>query len=80
MQEINLNIKLTGELAAMINEMLNRGYSTSAEDLIRASIISYGTHLGLISPKMLHKDVIEKIKASGKQYTDNEIIAQIENL
>ena len=80
MQEINLNIKLTGELAAMVNEMLNRGYSTSSEDLIRASIISYGTHLGVMSPKTLHKEVIKKIKASGKKYTDDEIIAQIENL
>lgn len=80
MQEINLNIKLTGELAVMVNKMLNRGYSTSNEDLIRASIISYGTHLGLISPKTLHKDVIKKIKASGKKYTDDEIIAQVENL
>ena len=80
MQEININIKLTGDLAVVVNEILNRGYSTSGEDLIRASIISYGTHLGLISPKTLHKEVLKKIKASGKKYTDDEIIAQIENL
>jgi len=80
MQEINLNIKLRGELAAMVNEMLNRGYSASKEDLIRASIISYGAHLGVISPGTLHRDALKKIKASGKKYADDEIKKQIDHL
>jgi len=80
MQEINLNIRLTGELAAIVNEMLNRGYSTSGEDLVRASIISYGTHLGVISPKTLHKEVTRKMKASGRRYSDDEIAEQVERL
>ncbi|OQX22538.1 MAG: hypothetical protein BWK75_00515 [Candidatus Altiarchaeales archaeon A3] len=80
MQEINLNVKLTSDLAAIVNELINRGYFVSKEDLIRASIISYGARLGIISPKILHEDVLRKIKASDKKYTDDEIAKQMENL
>ncbi|PKP58400.1 MAG: hypothetical protein CVT89_02905 [Candidatus Altiarchaeales archaeon HGW-Altiarchaeales-2] len=80
MQEINLNVKLTSDLAAIVNELIDRGYSVSKEDLIRASLISYGARLGIISPKTLHKEVHKKIKASGKKYTDDEIAKEIENL
>jgi len=52
----------------------------SKEDLIRASIISYGACHGIISPKILHEDVLRKIKAGGKKYTDDEIAKQVENL
>ncbi|NCN64541.1 MAG: hypothetical protein GW779_03830 [Candidatus Altiarchaeum hamiconexum] len=73
-------MKLTSDLAVIVNELINRGYSVSKEDLIRASIISYGACHGIISPKILHEDVLRKIKAGGKKYTDDEIAKQVENL
>lgn len=36
--------------------------------------------LGLISPKTMHKEAMEKIKASGIEYTDEEIEKQLEEV
>ena len=38
MNEISINIKLKGEIAQLVNDIINKGYSESKGDLVRNSI------------------------------------------
>ncbi|GFO97664.1 hypothetical protein ig2599ANME_1869 [groundwater metagenome] len=80
MNEVAINVKLRGDTARLVNDIIKKGYSESKGDLVRNSIILYAVKLGLISPKALHREVMEKIKASGIKYTDEEIEKQIEEI
>lgn len=80
MSEISINIKLKGEIAQLVNDIINKGYSESKGDLVRNSIIFYAMKLGLFSPKTLHNVALEKIKASGIKYTDEEISKQLKEI
>ncbi len=80
MNEVAINVKLRGDIARLVNDIIKKGYSESKGDLVRNSIILYAMKLGLISSKALHREVMEKIKASGIKYTDEEIEKQIEEI
>ena len=80
MSEIAINVKLKGDVARLVNDMIKKGYSESKGDLVRNSIILYAMKLGLISSKALHKDALDKIEASGIKYSDEEIIKQLEEI
>lgn len=80
MGEVAINVKLKGNTARLVNDIIKRGYSESKGDLVRSSIIFYAMKLGLISPKTLRKEAMDKIKASGIKYTNEEIRKQIEEI
>ncbi len=80
MSEVAINVKLKGDVARLVNDIIKKGYSESKGDLVRNSIILYAMKLGLISPKALHMGAIEKIKESGIEYTDEEIKRQLEEI
>ena len=80
MESIELGLRLKGDMANTVKELINRGYSDSKEDLVRAAITFYASQLGLISSKSLHKNIIRKIKLSGKKYDDQEIKQQIKDI
>lgn len=80
MESIELDLRLKGDVANTVKELINRGYSDSKEDLVRAAITFYASQLGLISPKSLHKSIIGKIKLSGIKYSDDEIKQQIKEI
>lgn len=80
MESIELEISLKGDVANVVNELIHRGYSESKQDLVRTAIIFYATQLGLVSPKSLHKNILRKIKLSGKKYSDEEIKHQIREI
>lgn len=80
MSEIAINVKLKGDIALLVNDIIKKGYSESKGELVRNSIILYAMKLGLISPKALHKDALDKIEASGIKYSDEEIMKQLEEI
>ena len=80
MSEISINVKLKGEIAQLVNDIINKGYSESKGDLVRNSIILYAMKLGLFSPKALHNVALDKIRASGIRYTDEEISKQLKEI
>ncbi|MBI5253189.1 MAG: hypothetical protein HY930_02155 [Euryarchaeota archaeon] len=80
MSEVAINVKLKGNTARLAKDIIKKGYSESKGELVRNSIIFYAMKLGLISPKTLHKEAMEKIKASGIKYTYEEIREQIEEV
>lgn len=73
MSEVAINVKLKGDAARLVDDIIQRGYSESKDELVRNSIILYAIKLGLISPKTLHRGVLDEIKSSRVKYTDNEI-------
>lgn len=80
MSEVAINVKLKGDIARIVNDIIKKGYSESKGDLVRNSIILYAIKLGFISPKTLHREIIEKIKTSDIKYTDEEIKQQLEEI
>ncbi len=80
MNEVAINVKLKGDIARLVNDIIEKGYSESKGDLVRNSIIFYAMKLGLFSPKALHKDALAKIRESGIKYTDEEIMKQIKEI
>lgn len=80
MGEVAINVRLKGDIARLVNDIIKKGYSESKGDLVRNSIILYALKLGLISPKALRRDATEKIKASGIRYSDKEIREQLGEL
>lgn len=80
MGNVNFTVRLKGDVADVVNEIVRRGYSESKTEAIRASLIFYGMELGLISSRMMHKRALEKMRASGKRYGDEEIKNQIKSL
>ncbi|MEM2918163.1 MAG: hypothetical protein QXY62_01505 [Candidatus Altiarchaeota archaeon] len=80
MESTIFTVRLKGDVAEVVNELVKRGYSESKTEAIRTSLVFYGIQLGLISPKRLHKKVLEKMEKSGKSYTDKEIEKQLKNL
>ena len=80
MESIELDFRLKGDMANTVRELISRGYSDSEEDLVRAAIIFYASQLGLISPKSLHKNILRKIKLSGRKYSDEDIKQQIKEI
>ena len=80
MGEVAINVRLKGEIARLVNDIIRKGYSESKGDLVRNSILLYAMKLGLISPKTMHREAMEKIKASGIEYTDEEIEKQLEEV
>lgn len=80
MGNVNFTVRLKGDIAEIVDELIYRGYSESKTEAIRTSLIFYGMQLGLISPKMMHKRVFERMRASGKKYSDEEIKKQIRSL
>ena len=80
MESIELDLRLKGDMANTVRELISRGYSDSEEDLVRAAITFYASQLGLISPKSLHKNILRKIKLSGRKYSDKDIKQQIKEI
>ena len=80
MESIELDLRLKGDMANTVKELISRGYSDTEEDLVRAAITFYATQLGLISPKSLHKNILRKMQLSGKKYSDEEIKRQIKDI
>jgi len=80
MSSTAFTLRLKGDVAALVDELMRRGYSESKTELVRTSLITYGMQLGLFPPKKLHKRVLSKMKASGKKYSDREIREQISKL
>lgn len=80
MKEVTFTVRLKGDVADLVTDLVNRGYSGSKTEAIRTSLIFYGIRLGLISPKMLHKKALIKIAKSNERYSDKEIERQISEL
>ncbi len=80
MKTENFTVRLRGDVAEVVDELVSRGYSESKTEAIRTSLAFYGMHLGLISPKKLHKKVLAKMKNSGKRYSDEEINEQLKSI
>ncbi len=75
--DITLTVRLKGEPAQILNEIVEKGFSGSKNEAIRTSLIFYAIQLGLISPKMLHKRIKTEISKTGVTYTENEVKRQI---
>lgn len=80
MKSSTFTVRLKGDVAEVVDELVRRGYSESKTEAIRTSLVFYGMHLGLMKPKMLHEKALDKVKKSGKKYTDEEIKAQLKGL
>lgn len=80
MKNMAFTLRLKGETASLVNELMDKGYSESKTELFRTALIFYAVQLGIISPKMLHKKVLEEIKKTGKKYSDKEIEEQIKSI
>ncbi|MFZ2455072.1 MAG: hypothetical protein WAX07_01160 [Candidatus Altiarchaeia archaeon] len=80
MKSNTFTVRLKGDVADVVDELVSRGYSESKTEAIRTSLVFYGMQLGLITPKKLHKKVLGDIKKSGKKYSDKEIEAQLKGL
>jgi len=80
MGNVNFTVRLKGDVAEVVDELIRRGYSESKTEAIRTSLILYGMQLGLISSKTMHKRVLEKMRSSRKKYSDEEIKKQIKSL
>ncbi len=78
--ETVFTLRLKGDVANLVNELMDKGYSESKTELIRTSLVFYGMKLGLFSPKRSHKNVLRSIKRSGKRYTDEQVGQQIASL
>ena len=76
----NFTVRLKGDVADIVDELVSRGYSESKTEAIRTSLVFYGMQLGLISPKRLHRKVLGKMKKSGKKYTDEDIKEQLKGI
>lgn len=80
MESTTFTVRLKGDVAEVVDELVKRGYSESKTEVIRTSLVFYGMQLGLISPKRLHRKVLERMEKSGKKYSDKEIEKQLKNL
>ena len=80
MKTQTFTVRLKGDVAEVVDELVSRGYSESKTEAIRTSLVFYGLQLGLISPKRLHKKVLEKMRKSGKSYSDQEIKEQLKGV
>ncbi|MDO8554532.1 MAG: hypothetical protein Q7S22_07020 [Candidatus Micrarchaeota archaeon] len=80
MAETVFTLRLHGESAEILEKILKKGYSESKTEVMRTALLFYASKLGLISRKKLHKDVIEEIRKSGKTYTPEQVMKQLEEL
>ena len=80
MNEMVLDVRLKGDVANLMERLIKKGYAESKEDLIRTSLVFYGMQLGLLSPNTLHRNVLRKIRMSGRHYTDEQIKEQIKKI
>ncbi len=80
MESTTFTVRLKGDVAGVVNELVKRGYSESKTEAIRAALVFYGMKLGLISSRQLHRKVLEEMRRSGKSYSDKEIKRQLKEL
>ncbi|MBN2251159.1 MAG: hypothetical protein JW724_03695 [Candidatus Altiarchaeota archaeon] len=80
MKTKTFTVRLKGDVAEVVDELVNRGYSESKTEAIRTSLVFYGMQLGLISSKRLHRKVLKTMKESGKKYSDEEIQEQLKGI
>jgi len=80
MYETVLDVKLKGDVANLMNRLIKKGYAESKEDLVRTSLTFYGMQLGMLSPQTLHRNILMKIRMSGRHYSDEEITEQIKKI
>ncbi len=75
---MDFTVRLRGESARLMQEMIDKGYFESKTEAIRAGILKIGLDLGLVSRQKLHQEVLDAIKKSGKKYSVEEVRRQIE--
>ncbi|MFQ6086174.1 MAG: hypothetical protein ACE5OY_07960 [Candidatus Bathyarchaeia archaeon] len=78
MTKEKLLVRLGGEAAEMLNELVRRGYFSTKTEVIRAGILKLGETFGLIRhPSYYWRELGEEIRRSGKRLTHDEIMAAI---
>ena len=80
MKSIAFTVRLRGQTASVMEDLVRRGYSGSKTELVRTALLFYAMQLGFLAPKALHRNVLKRIAASGKKYSDKEIREQIQQL
>ena len=76
MERVNFTVRLSGESARALNELVSRGYSGSKTEAVRAALIRYALEVGLISGRNLFRKTAERVSRKG--YTETEIQSQID--
>ncbi len=76
--QVNFTVRLSGESANVLNELVERGYCGSKTEAVRAALLSYALKLGVISPNELFRKTAERIRKRG--YSDDEIKKQINSI
>ena len=76
MENVNFTVRLSGESARILNQLVNRGYSGSKTEAVRTALISYALKLGLLNGSELFDRTAKRVSAKG--YNDEEVQAQID--
>lgn len=73
---VDFTVRLRGESANALNNLVARGYCASKTEAVRAAIIRYALEMGLLSGSQLFARTAKRVSAKG--YTDEEIQRQID--
>lgn len=77
---MDFTIRLRGEPARLLQEMLDKGFVESKTEAVRQALIYYASDIGLMSSKPLLEKSLKTYKSLGKNYTENEVGRQIESV
>lgn len=80
MHSMAFTLRLKGETASLVDELMKKGYSESKTELFRTALIFYAMQLGIISPNFLYKSIVKEIEKTGKRFSDREIQKQIDSI
>ncbi len=73
---VDFTVRLRGESAHMLEQLVKNGYCASKTEAVRAAVIRYALEMGLLSGSQLFARTAKRINARG--YTDEEIQRQID--
>lgn len=77
---MDFTLRLRGQSAELLNELVEEGYSGSKTEAVRAALVAYALQLGLFSRKKLRDNALRAVRASGKSYSDAQIRRQIDSV
>lgn len=72
---VDFTVRLRGESANILKELVDRGYCASKTEALRTALIRYGLEMGLIPHRQMLKRIQDQVSKKG--YTEEEIKAQI---